>query len=205
MKIQRISTYTDLRFDSEILKQHGAFLVDDIYPCQFKIINNNRAIMDWHDYNNVDELIEEFRFYSEHITEFYSKEGKLLKKHPQIELFDLEIEQIQPSQFYIDSDKLNAISSFIHSAEEIVIPVVKLQNTDHYISADGHTRLYFAHQKKYPTIKAHLTENSDYLLDFVKEAQKRNIFHVKDMTLVPHAEYKYKWDKFCDDFFAKKM
>lgn len=36
---------------------------------------------------------------------------------------------------------------------------------------------------------------------FVDEAVKRQINSVLDMELVSDEEYKFKWDKFCDDLF----
>lgn len=40
-------------------------------------------------------------------------------------IFDLPLGQIQPSQFYVDRDKLEAVSSFVERAEDVVIPVTR--------------------------------------------------------------------------------
>lgn len=49
MEIRRINNYSDSRFSEKVLKQHGAFEAD---------------------------VIEEFRYYAEHITKFYNESGQ---------------------------------------------------------------------------------------------------------------------------------
>jgi len=138
-KIQRINSYDDERFDKEILTQHGAFVVDGKYNCGFKIINENSAIVFYDNEIDVLQLIDEFRFYSEHIVNFYDKHMELIKAFPPIDIFSISIKEIQPSQFFVDKDKVEAIQSFINNEEDIIIPLAKLK--DSFISLDGHTRL----------------------------------------------------------------
>ena len=109
MNIQRINSYTDDRFTPEILRQHGAFLIDGKYPCGFEIVDDRSAKMYYHDYEDtekVEEILEAFRFYTGHITRFYTPEGDLLKEYEPVKLFDLPLREIQPSQFYVDQEKL---------------------------------------------------------------------------------------------------
>lgn len=44
-RIQRIDSYNDERFSKDILKEHGAFIVDDKFKCSFKIVNMDSAVM----------------------------------------------------------------------------------------------------------------------------------------------------------------
>lgn len=198
-KIQRINSYDDERFDIEILTQHGAFVVDDKYKCSFKIINEDSAIVFFDKEIDVLQLIDEFRFYSEHIVNFYNKDMETVKAFPPIDIFSISIKDIQPSQFFVNMDKVKAIQSFINNEEDIIIPLAKLK--DSFISLDGHTRLYYAVSRGYDKVKGYFTEPGDYLEGFVEEARKRNVYSPYDLELISHEDYKIKWDKFCDDFF----
>ena len=40
-----------------------------------------------------------------------------------------------------------------------------------------------------------------YIFDFVKEAQKREIYTPQDIKMVSHSEYEKKWYQFCDEYF----
>lgn len=199
MEIQRINEYADERFDPEILRQHGAFLVDG-RPCSFRILDGHSARVYYHDYSDMEEILDTFRFYTGHISRFYRSDGCLLKEYEDVEVFELPIGQIQPSQFYVDQEKLRAVGSFIREPEDIVIPV--LEHEGCYVSADGHTRLYLAYQRGYDHVRAFLEKDAGgYLLEFVKEAQSRGVFHVEDIEKLSHEEYEVKWNQFCDDFF----
>lgn len=201
-KIQRINSYDDERFDKEILRQHGAFIVDEKYKCSFKIMNEDSAIVFYDKEIDVLQLIDEFRFYSEHIVNFYSKDMQLIKVFPPIKVFSILIRDIQPSQFFVDMDKVKAIQSFINNEEDIIIPLAKLK--DSFISLDGHTRLYYAVSRGYTKVKGYLTEPGDYLEGFVEEARKRKVYSPCNLELISHEDYKIKWDKFCDDFFKAR-
>lgn len=43
MEIERINACQDSRFDPDILRQHGAFLIDGRYPCGFRILDGRSA------------------------------------------------------------------------------------------------------------------------------------------------------------------
>lgn len=199
--IQRIDNYEDNRFDKDILRQHGAFIIDGKYKCSFRIINKDSAIVFFDKEINLNKLIDEFRFYAEHIINFYDNNMNLIKSFPTKEIFYINIKDIQPSQFYVDMDKVKAIESFIESEEDICIPLTKIK--DYFVSSDGHTRLYYATTKGYSKIRAFFTEPGDYLEGFVEEARKRNVYSPYDLKLITHEEYKIKWHKFCDDFFSE--
>lgn len=201
-KIQRINSYEDDRFDKDILNQHGVFIVDEKYKCSFKIINKDSAIVFFDKEIDVFQLIDEFRFYSEHIINFYGEDMELIKAFTPINIFHITIKDIQPSQFFVDMDKVKAIESFIKSGEDITVPLAKIK--DSFISLDGHTRLYYAVSKGYSKVRGYLTEPGDYLEGFVEEARKRKIYSPYDLELISHEEYKIKWHKFCDDFFSER-
>ena len=87
----------------------------------------------------------------------------------------LNIDDIQPSQFYIDEMKLSAVKTFIHEPDDIVIQVTP--NDDRYISLDGHTRLFLAAQKEYKAIRAVISEPDDCILTFLAEVKRRGVYY----------------------------
>lgn len=199
MNIKRVDTYDDCRFSEEVLLQHGAFLVDG-QPYEVKIISDTEAVVRGADSACFPEVIEEFRFYTPHICTFYDDSHTVVKEFPVVTPLDIPLERIQPSQFYVDRDKITAIRSFIHRPEDIIIQVTPYE--DRYVSLDGHTRLYYAVMNGWKSVRAVIDASVDQVFRFIAEAQKRNIFQPKDMALVSHEEYEEKWNRFCDEVFA---
>ena len=198
LEIKRIHSYKDQRLSDKVLLSHGCFLVDDI-PYEVEIISDFEAIIRGAKREWYVKVIEEFRFYTPHITRFIDDCGHVIKEYPKVPLLTLFLDQIQPSQFYVDEDKLAAISTFIYQPEDIIIQVMPFE--DRYISLDGHTRLYYAVMKGWDTVRAIKVVSDDYIYGFVKEAKRRSILSPKDMVLVSHEEYVEKWVRFCEDFF----
>ena len=66
------------------------------------------------------ELIEYFRFHAPHVIFFYDTDGKLIKEYPHPDLVKIEIEKIQPSQFYIDEEKVEACKCSIKGGATFV-------------------------------------------------------------------------------------
>lgn len=198
MEIKRIDNYTDNRFSRTALLQHGAYLVDG-EPYELEITAHDRAVIRGKDPSVYPALIEEFRFHAPQVSLFYDEEGGLLAEYPRAELVTVALRDIQPSQFYVDEDKLEAVGSFIRSADDVIIQVVPRENG--FISLDGHTRAYLAVQRGWKAAKAVVSETDDWVWAFVNEARKRGVLSPADMKLVSHAEYKVLWDDFCDEVF----
>lgn len=198
MEIERIDTYEDSRFSQKVLQQHGCFLVDGA-PCEVEIISDFEAVIHGK-FEDFSPLIDQFRFYTPHITRFYDESRRIIRGFPAAQLMTLKLEQIQPSQFYVDRDKIAAISNFIHKAEDIIIQVLPYQGR--FISLDGHTRLYYAVMQGWEHVRAVAESTDGWVHGFVEEAKKRSIHTPADLIPVSHAEYVEKWDGFCDAFFA---
>ena len=201
MNITRINTYDDHRFSQEALNQHGCYLACGDVPIEIKIISQSEAIIIG-DEAYFDEVIDEFRFNAEHITKFYDESGKIVKKFKDVELFKLDIDKIQPIQFFVDKDKLEAVKTFVHSEEDVIIPIAMHDGT--YVSLDGHTRLYLAYILDFKHVYAYFSEDFDGFDYFFDEARKRNIYSAKDLILLEHEEYVEKWDKFCDEYYMMR-
>lgn len=202
MNIQRVNTYHDNRFSQNVLNQHGCFLVDE-EPYEIEIISDFEAVVRGKDGTVFPALIEEFLFFTPHITRFYNEKHEIVKQYPKAELLKLSLDEIQPSQFYVDKDKINAVGTFIEKGEDIIIQVSKHQ--DRYISLDGHTRLYYAVLQGFEMVRAVPAETDECILDFVEEAIKRGICTPRDLVLLPHEEYEEKWNRYCDEYFSNKQ
>ena len=198
MEIKRITEYNNSLFSEIVLKQRGAFLIDE-KPYEIEIISSDCALVRGKNRENFKKLIEYFRYYSPHINNFFDENYKKIISFEKKTILTLEVDKIQPSQFYIDEDKVNALKGFIKNSKDIVIQVVK--SDDGYICVDGHTRLFIAFLKNFKTVHAIETEFDDDTNYFVSQAKKRNIFTIKDLELVPHSDYKKLWNDFCDSYF----
>lgn len=201
MSIQRINNYSDNRFSQKVLYQHGCFLADG-EPYEVEIISDFKALVRGRNRAIYPDVIEQFLFFTPHITTYYDENKNVVKEYPRAELINIRLMDIQPSQFYVDEEKVKAVETFIEKGDDIIIQVSRYQGK--YISLDGHTRLYYAVRKGFHEVKAVLAETDECIYDFVKEAQNRNIFTPKDLLLVSHKEYEEKWNKYCDDYFSSK-
>ncbi len=200
-EIQRVNSYRDSRFSQKVLDQHGAFLAEGA-PFEVEILSGNSARVSGARPELYIAVIEAFRFYAGHIYKFYNTQGELIREYPPVELFPVKLKDIQPSQFYVDEEKLVAIHTFIKNPEDIVIPVMRADGR--YISGDGHTRLAAAVDMGFESVLAFAAPAGDYLAAFAKEARKRGIFSPYDLSIVSRQDYEVRWNQFCDEFIAKQ-
>ena len=198
MEIKRVTEYNNPLFSQIILNQRGAFLIDE-EPYEIEIISSDSALVRGKNRENFKKLIEYFRYYSPHILNFFDENDKKIISFEKKRVLNLEVDKIQPSQFYIDEDKVNALKSFIKNSNDIIIQVI--QSDEGYICVDGHTRLFIAFLKNFKTVHAIETEFDDDTNYFVSQAKKRNIFTIKDLKLVSHNDYKNLWIDFCNSYF----
>ena len=199
MDIKRIDSYKDDRFSQRVLMQHGCFLADG-KPYEVEIISGFEAVVRGENPGIYTAVIDEFRFYTPHITRFYDGAKCIIKEWPPAEIMTIPIDQIQPSQFFVDEDKIAAIGTFINEADDIIIQV--MLHEGRYISLDGHTRLYYAVMNGWSHVRAVADSSDDWVFAFVNEAQKRGIYTPSDMTMVSHGEYEEKWNRFCDELMG---
>ena len=201
IQIRRIDSYDDERFSTQVLYQHGAFVVNNSLMYEVEIISQNEAIIRG-DERFYKEVIEEFRFFAEHITKFYDKERNIVIEFKNIPTIDVSIDRIQPSQFYVDSTKKMAVENFINMEMDVIIPLVEYG--DRYISMDGHTRLSVAIDKGFKSVKGIIVQGDEWLYKFVEEAIKRNVKTPYDLEVLSHEDYDLKWNRFCDEFFEQE-
>ena len=208
MDIERVNSYDDPRFSQEVLSQHGAFLADGV-PWAFRIISEKGAVITAAQPITQDalaEVVDAFRFYAEHITDFYDENGAVLLSLPPVERWEVDIDSLQPSQFSVDRDKCAAVDGFLHTTADLVIPVTELADGT-LCAMDGHTRLYAAWHKglrRTMVFRCADAETAAVIVPFAQEARKRGIFHVRDMALYSHEEQEEKWIGWCKAWFARK-
>ena len=201
MEIRRINSYRDMRFSQRVLNQHGAYLVDG-EPYAFEITGPDCAQLSGAEPSVFPELIEEFRFHAPHIVRFYDVEGQIIEAFPQPEILTIPLNQIQPSQFFVDRDKLAAVRSFLHTGCDVVIQVLPWE--ERFIALDGHTRLYWAAAEGADAVRAVVSETDDWIWTFVREAEKRGIRRPQDLELLDHEDYVIRWDRYCDSVFGRE-
>jgi len=189
-------------FDRRKLDFGGCcFFTEDKLNRYFFEINGCQATL----YANTDcyikEAIEEFLFYSGFISIVNDENGRTLITRPQSTAYLCEISAIQPSQFYISEAKLASCKTWVRSREDIFVPVVI--NDGKHISLDGHTRMRAALDLGYTSVYVYEEEYDETMFHFVDEAVRRQIYSVSDMEVVSGEEYECKWNRFCDDLFAR--
>lgn len=199
MEIQRIDTYSDDRFSQTVLNQHGAYWIAG-NPYEIEIVGRDTAIVRGADPAAFRELIETFRFHAPHITRYLDQRGERLAEYDRVELLTVGLDGIQPSQFFVDEEKLRAVKTFVHHADDIVIQVLPWEGR--FVSLDGHTRLYLAAKRGYDSVCAVVSETDDYIWTFVREAQKRGITCPRHMKLLSHEQYELQWNQYCDSVFG---
>lgn len=201
MRIVRMNNYTDTRFSQAVLYQHGAYLVDD-RPYEIEIVSPETAVVRGKDPDYFLQLIQAFLFHAPHIHIFIDIQENIIAEFPKPKLLELSLDQIQPSQFFIDEMKLAAVKTFIKNEGDIIIQVWPWNGR--YVALDGHTRLYLAVQKQYTKVNTVESETDEHTINFVTEAQKRGVFSPKDMRLLSHEAYQIKWEQYCDTYFNER-
>lgn len=199
--VNRVNNYTDARFSQKVLDQHGAFLVEKD-PYEVEIISQTDAVVRGRNPAFYRAVIQEFRFYAEHIVRFWDESHNLIEEYPAIALLEIPIAELQPSQFYVDESKMQAVRTFVTSEQDLVIPLVRWKGRN--VSADGHTRLAVAVEKSIKTAYGFYTEAGGYVRDFAEEAIKRGITSPQQLQKVSHEEYEKLWYPFCDEYFANE-
>ena len=195
MLVERVNEYTDERFEKEVLNQHGGFLIQDS-PYSVKIVSLHTAVISGEDSGKFEAVIETFRYYAEHITVFLDIQGNVVKKFPDVKLFKVNLFDLQPSQFFVNENKLEAVSTFVNTSEDVVIPL--MENKGELISLDGHTRMKAAELKGIETVYG-LISHDDYGIDFSIEAKRRNITSIKDVKVLNDRDYDREWIQFCEN------
>jgi hypothetical protein len=123
--------------------------------------------------------------------------------------FEMNVDQIQPSQLYISKKKLTEIQKQFDSKKPGslgVIPIKKLD--DEIIFTDGHTRAFTAYLADFKSIKVEWeTEELDWEMYqiCVQWCKDESILTIADLKsrVIDHNEYEILWYKKCKDMQQK--
>lgn len=119
--------------------------------------------------------------------------------------FEMDLDQIQPSQLYISKKKLTEIQKQFDSKKPNslgVIPIKKLD--DEIIFTDGHTRAFAAYLAGFKSIRVEWeTEEMDWEMYqiCVQWCKDDSILTIADLEsrVIDHSEYEILWYKKCKD------
>ena len=201
MKIEKLPSGSSM-FQVHLQLHHTCFKIqeeDEVYEYAFDILNQEQALLYASTDHYLDEVIEEFLFYSGFIHVIKDQQGTLLYEAPPKKRFKVLLSEIQPSQFYINEKKLTELATWVKSDKDILIPVTKFQGQ--WVALDGHTRLKLAQLLNIKEVYAYEEETDAYIEDFVlfcKEQQKDSIY---DLPIISETEYEVLWNQFCENYF----
>lgn len=199
-EIIRIDSCVDSRFSRAALDQHGCYLVNGV-PCEVLIRSGEEAVIFCADPGMYPLLAERFRYHAPQITRFLDPGGKIVCEYPAAVLLTVSLDQIRPTQFYVDEDKLCAVRTFIRRPEDIILQV--FPQGEAYVCLDGHTRLFLAVRNGWSKVCAVAVPAEDWAFRFLAEAERRGIRSPGDMILTDHAGYEENWNRFCERFMAE--
>ncbi len=165
----------------------------------FEIINHSQAILYSTSFMGLEEVIEEFLFYSGFIEEIRLEEGKVIYRSPKKYQWQEEIDRIQPSQLYVSEEKYKRLLNWIEKEEDIKIPVTLLG--EKVVALDGHTRLKVAKNLNFKKVTVYLEESDPYIADFVHLCEVENKTRIVDVPIISKDHYQKQWIEFCQHYF----
>lgn len=120
-----------------------------------------------------------------------------------IDVFKVKISDIQPSQLTINNNKLKKVTAWVNEPEDIIIPLIKLQNE--LVSIDGHTRLTRAYLRGFTHVFAYYeTGHYDEQMykTFVSWCKEQSIHKVADLTnrIVEEEKHNLEWIQRCQNY-----
>lgn len=157
----------------------------DTYHYEFEV-NKNQALVKYDSILFIKDAINEFRKYNKNVIQFYNSDRSFYLGFDEIHTFKLPIDILQPSKFFIDQDKYNAIEKHLKN-EEFVVPVCIID--DEYVLLDGHTRARYLIDNYIKMIDVYMDTPSIDTQNYVYIAKENNLFKVKNMEILPHEEY----------------
>lgn len=203
MEIKRAEPGNTNIFPAEKLRYGGCCFYSDNRECTYFFdIKGREAVLYADKPLYLDDVINEFLFYSNFVKRIYNPSGRLLHVNAAAALTRIRITDIQPSQFFINEQKLANCMTWITSFSDVYIPVAAVNGQ--IVALDGHTRLRAAWDLGYTHVYAYQDDSGGYIKDFADEAVRRGIRNILGMEIVSDENYRLKWHKYCDDFFADK-
>lgn len=115
----------------------------------------------------------------------------------------MDYSKIQPSQLFINTEKLELIENNLRKNEEIEpVPIKKIGNILFF--TDGHTRAYALYKNGHKKIPVYWDEDKlDWFSYYIciDWCQRKGIYYIShlDNSIIPKLSYEEKWHKLCDE------
>lgn len=201
MEIVRDRTNNNYSYKNKILGNCFTITCDNQSFFYEFDIHKNQALIITNDIKYIENAIDEFRKYNFNITTFYTKDKCFYKSFDEVFTFKLPINIIQPSQFFINEDKLLNIENNL-DFDDITLPVAIIN--DEYVLLDGHTRLYYLYLNNIKMVNVYIDSYDSYIKDFIYIAKENNIFNIEKLTKLNNEDYEKYWIGFCNSYFENK-
>ena len=119
--------------------------------------------------------------------------------------FEMKLEDIQPSQLFINVEKLNQVmKDFEPLSLETLPPIPVKELGKHVIFTDGHTRALAAHLRGLEKVRVFWDEDEldweayEMCVEWCQEARILTIADLKDRVVAPEA-YDVLWLERCEE------
>ena len=155
------------------------------YHYEFEI-NDKEAKVKYDSILYIKEAIKEFRKYNQQVSSFYNENRTFYQGFDPIFTFKLPIDILQPTEFFIDEQKLDTIEKYLGN-ETLYVPVCIID--DEYVLLDGHARVRYLQDNYVKMVDVYLAEPKEYTQDVIYIAKENNLFKIKQMEILPHEEY----------------
>lgn len=114
----------------------------------------------------------------------------------------MELNEIQPSQLYISSRKLNTVMENFASKPSLMEPIPIKKLGDRIIFVDGHTRAFAALLHRFPKVPVYWEDEEldwEAYENCVRWCLEEGIYTIADLKsrVVSHQEYKKLWYERC--------
>ncbi len=168
----------------------------------FEILNDNQAILYSTAFIGLDEVIEEFLFYSGFIEVIRLEQGEVIYRSPKKYQWQEDLIRIQPSQLYVSEEKYQQLLSWIEKEEDIKIPVTLVG--EKVVALDGHTRLKVAEMLNFKKVTVYLEESDPSIEDFVRFCEMEHKASIVDLPIISKEKYQKRWIEFCQSYFQTR-
>ncbi len=126
---------------------------------------------------------------------------KSLISHETNNVFMLGVDELQPSQFYINLDKLKAIErQMAEQGADAFDPIPVRRVLGRICMTDGHTRAFLFYHLGFKEVKVEL-ETYDLDWDeyeiYVSQCIDCGIKQIKDLKIINNVDYQKYWLEYC--------
>ena len=114
----------------------------------------------------------------------------------------MELNEIQPSQLYISSEKLNSVMENFSSKPKLMEPIPIKKLGDQIIFVDGHTRAFAALLHRFPKVPVYWEDEEldweayEICVEWCRKAGIKTIADLKS-RVISHQEYEKLWYARC--------